>query len=165
MEQVFKKYYQELKYYAYRFLKVWQDAEDVAIDCIIHVCQNEKYCNNDLHSILLVSVKNKCLDILAKRHVRKKYIDQISIEFENEINIELFQIEVECLKKIKQIINKLPIAEREVFELHFYENKKCYEIAHELQKPTDTIRLLKRHAINAVKKYLSKSRLYNEIKN
>lgn len=164
MEEAFKKYYQELKYFAYSFLKVWQDAEDIAIDCIIKVCSKE-YNKSELRIILFTSVKNKCLDILRRRKSKLNQQQYFDEKFYEELDVELFAVKVEFFKQINEAIETLPLKEKEIFKKIFFEHKDTTKIAYETNVTIETIRSTKRHAIQHIKKYLSKYKLYNEIKN
>lgn len=141
MEEIYKLYYQELVYYAMKFICDKQAAEDVVIDSFMKF--TELNCKADSpRAMLYECVKNRCLDHL-KTLERHAAINRNLIEEDAPFHM----LEANVLKILSAAIDKLPSESRQVINLYYIEEKSCIEIGRLLHKPASTIRSIKRYAL------------------
>ena len=106
---LYRDYYAAMVVYALKFLKVKEEAEDAVQDVFLSLWEAEKPFDSidNLRSFLYTSVKNRCLNILRERSVRRKYEEHIIDfykEMENEEPIE--QTYAEVLGEVYRLIDE-----------------------------------------------------------
>jgi RNA polymerase sigma factor (sigma-70 family) len=119
----FKKWIPEFYVIAYRYLKNQDDAEDVVADCFEKLLQmplvkrKQKFIGDaiNLKALLIVIIKNKCLDQLKTSKNRNRIIDGIKSLWPSSTNntvketfsIENFDMMLGCLPEKEQSILKM----------------------------------------------------------
>ena len=160
---LYRDYYAAMVVYALKFLKVKEEAEDAVQDVFLSLWEAEKPFDSidNLRSFLYTSVKNRCLNILRERSVRRKYEEHIIDfykEMENEEPIE--QTYAEVLGEVYRLIDELPPRCREIFLLHM-DGRKNEEIAQALDIAVNTVKAQKAKAVSFLKEQ-SQSRFFPE---
>jgi RNA polymerase sigma-70 factor, ECF subfamily len=135
--KVFTTYYPRLEKYAFYLIANSQEAEDLVQDIFLHVWENRQAIKTDssFDSYLFTLVRNRCLNVLKKKLVEKKYIDKIQITTEELYNIsfgmdeDFLSTEKLLFEELEKIIEEMPKRCRSAFCLKWKEGKKIREIA------------------------------------
>ena len=148
-----------------RFVRNQEDAEDVAQEVLIRVCENIQKLKEPkafpgwLNSIILNE---------TRRYIGKntKYTNVVSIDDYQDIHIEETDAEVlpeECViqederRYVMSVIDGLPERQREAIIQHYYQNLSVVEIARAMQVSHPTISIYLRLAREKIKSELKKS--------
>lgn len=149
LEEAFNAYYNELLWFGNKLVANKQAAEDIIVDVFVAVKDTEI---DGLRFYLYRAVKNRCLNYLAyiKTH-RTEELDGIN-ELQNDEWLEgSMMIRADYLKKMHEAIQHLTGTEKEVIDLYL-KGKEAPEIASIINKRQDTVRSIKRVAINKLRK-------------
>lgn len=136
----FLKYYDVLVLYASNILKNVDAAEDVVLNCFVHIWENSLYENlsDRLDKYMFKAVKNAALNDLRDSKRRKARHEKMMEEMPvAEIMQEDEQAEIEILYLT---INLLPPERRRIFMMVYAEGKKYKEVADQLQISINTVR-------------------------
>lgn len=136
----FLKYYDVLVLYATNILKNVDAAEDVVLNCFVHIWENSLYENlsDRLDKYMFKAVKNAALNDLRDSKRRKARHEKMMEEMPvAEIMQEDEQAEIEILYLT---INLLPPERRRIFMVVYAEGKKYKEVADQLQISINTVR-------------------------
>ena len=136
----FLKYYDVLVLYATNILKNVDAAEDVVLNCFVHIWENPLYENlsDRLDKYMFKAVKNAALNDLRDSKRRKARHEKMMEEMPvAEIMQEDEQAEIEILYLT---INLLPPERRRIFMMVYAEGKKYKEVADQLQISINTVR-------------------------
>lgn len=136
----FSKYYDVLVLYATNILKNVDAAEDVVLNCFVHIWENSLYENlsDRLDKYMFKAVKNAALNDLRDSKRRKARHEKMMEEMPvAEIMQEDEQAEIEILYLT---INLLPPERRRIFMMVYAEGKKYKEVADQLQISINTVR-------------------------
>lgn len=136
----FLKYYDVLVLYATNILKNVDAAEDVVLNCFVHIWENSLYENlsDRLDKYMFKAVKNAALNDLRDSKRRKARHEKMMEEMPvAEIMQEDEQAEIEILYLT---INLLPPERRRIFMMVYAEGKKYKEVADQLQISINTVR-------------------------
>ena len=136
-----------------------EEAKDVVNEVFIHIWQKREQLAYPVHSYLLRSVRNGCLNYLRSLHSRERVVDEYReelIDFQEELcrNNEnpLTLLEVEELKgQVADIVRSLPDKCRLVFEKYLYENLSPQEIADRQGLSVNTVRVHIKHAMDKMR--------------
>jgi RNA polymerase sigma-70 factor (family 1) len=152
---LFGHYYSNLCHYAASVVHDHDVAEDIVQDLFAELWVNHAHIKirSSLHSYLLRSTFNACLDHLKHQKVKERYqadfITDISLSFDDSLIFD------EILTKMEASIEELPEQCRKIFKLSRYENLKYKEIAHILNISENTVDTQIRRALNKLKNDLS----------
>lgn len=139
-----KQWIPELYLIAFRYVKSQEEAEDVVADCFEKLLRmpNEKRHQKfivdqiDLKSLLIVIVKNKCLDVLKTNKNRTRIIDGIKSLWSNTTsNLVKQHIADENFEKMASC---LPEKERQILKLNL-DGFKNQEISNQLNISEKTV--------------------------
>jgi len=132
---IYHKHYEELCYYAYRFLKDRDEAEEIVQDIIFKLWEQKELLDsvNSIRSYLYRSVYNRCLNFIKHQTHKDKYADKAWIELKKlEMSSHEEYQTRELEQKIHEAINTLPDRCKEVFQLSRLDGKKNKEISEQL---------------------------------
>lgn len=127
-----------------------EEAEDVVQNVFTHLYEQQhllKTCKN-LKAYLFISIKNRCLDILARRVMIQESLASIQSERELELrmnfdSLEAFNIhfleEDPISERLEQALSHLPEKCRIIFEMNKLEGKKQKQIAKDLHISIHTV--------------------------
>lgn len=135
------------------------EAKDVVNEVFINVWQKREQLTFPIHSYLLCSVRNGCLNYLRSLRNRERVIDEYHeelINFQEEycLNNEtpLAILEIEDLKgQVNSVVQSLPEKCRFVFEKYLYGNLSPQEIADEQGLSVNTVRVHIKHAMDKMR--------------
>jgi RNA polymerase sigma-70 factor (ECF subfamily) len=141
-EVVFRKYYQELCQYSFRFVKDALLAEEIVQDFFFKfwIKRESLVVSASLRSYLYRAVQNHSLNHIEHQKINRKYADYIG--FQTQGNGSPFRdilIEKELEQQIQKAIVALPARRREIFELSRFEGLKYQEIADKLEINIKTV--------------------------
>jgi RNA polymerase sigma-70 factor, ECF subfamily len=142
-ERVFKKYYEPLCHYAFKILNDMDTAEDVVQEFFYQFWKNRETftLKLSLNAYLYRSIRNNAFRHLEHLAIRKKYAEQVFIEFRDtmpaywQTDLELNELG----KAINQILQQMPERCSRIFRMNRFEGKKYREIAEILSISVKTV--------------------------
>lgn len=143
METIYRLYYDELVYFGFKIIHDRPVVEDIVIDSFLKLNENTYHDVAHARRALYIIVKNKCLSHIRSTDQRGAIIARL---FDEEY-IDREMIEAGVLKGLFNAINKLSLESKSIIEMYYFDDMSCVEIGSALNKPADTVRSLKRHAI------------------
>lgn len=148
---LFEHYYASLCHYAASVVHDHDVAEDIVQDLFAELWVNHAQIEikSSLHSYLMRSTFNACLDHLKHLKVKEKY--QSGITPDTSLSLDDSLIFDEILTKLETSIAELPEQCRKIFKLSRYENLKYREIAKILNISENTVDTQIRRALNKLK--------------
>lgn len=155
-EILFKRYYEPLVYYAYRYLNDKNKAEDIVHDLFINLWKNRKKITFEEHikTYLFNAARNLSLNDLKKSNLEKKYkIQNVFIEYDPDTP-ETVYFNQELLNSIEKAIASLPDKRREIFCMHRFESLTYHEIASILDLSVKTVEKQMTRALKHLRKHL-----------
>jgi RNA polymerase sigma-70 factor (family 1) len=141
-EVVFRKYYQELCQYSFRFVTDTHLAEEIVQDFFFKFWMKHQslVVSSSLRSYLMRAVQNHSLNHLEHQKINRKYSDYIGFQTQgNGSPFTDFMVEKELEQQIQRAIVALPARRREIFELSRFEGLKYHEIATKLEINVKTV--------------------------
>ena len=155
-EVLFKKYYKLLSIQAFYIINDETDAEDLVQNLFLEIWERELYhnINSSLKSYLQMTVKNRCLKILAQRKTMLKRIDNYtySIAHPEAQDPE----ELQCSEnKINNVLKELPRQRQQAFTLVYLKDKKYRETADEMGISINSVKSHLKLAIVELRKKLN----------
>jgi RNA polymerase sigma-70 factor, ECF subfamily len=133
-----------------------EDAEDILQEAFLKIYKNLNSFDDSLQfSTWAYQITRNCvIDSIRKKQVRPQKArletEELAKIFRSSTDIESETIARDTIKKIKEIISKLPFKYREVIILRFLEEKNYEEIMDIVKRPKGTVASL----INRGKKIL-----------
>ncbi len=157
--QLYSLYKERLLYFAIRFLKSADFAEDVFQDAFASVWQNRHFINPNepFAPYIYTIVKNRILNLLAgieKEQELKKVILSNSIDFHMKVEEEVIESELD--KLLEKALEELTPQQRNIFEMSRKEYKPHKQIAQELNISVYTVQQHISVSIKKIKSYLEK---------
>jgi len=155
-EHVFKTYYIRLYHYAFKFIRETTVSEDIVQEIFSNLWEKQFDLESEsiVKAYLFRSVHNRCLNYINYKKITDKHhqiihdkIALIELEYYNSDHgnaKSLFEMEI----KIDEVISKLPIQCRRVFELSRQKRLKNGEIAIELNI---SVGVVEKHITRALK--------------
>lgn len=141
-EEIFRKYFVALTYYAQKIINDHDSAKDIVHQVFINIWEKRENINLDqpIRSYLYTSVHNRCMNYIRDKD--RFHPDDVS---DTEIHYRLGFEEPDFLEKqetearVAQAIAKLPERCGEVFRLNRFEDKKYNEIAEIMKISVKTV--------------------------
>lgn len=157
--QLYSLYKERLLYFAVRFLKSADFAEDVFQDAFASVWQNRRFINPNepFAPYIYTVIKNRILNLLAgieKEQELKKVILSNSIDFHMKVEEEVIESELD--KLLEKALEELTPQQRNIFEMSRKEYKPHKQIAQELNISVYTVQQHISVSIKKIKSYLEK---------
>jgi len=158
IEDIFKKHYRELITYALAIVNSEVVAEDIVSDIFEKCLLNRQYYESKLiiYPLLLVMVRNRCIDHLKKQKVIAKSVkdvyDLYFSEVKDEDNADLYEVRLELIKLLILQLNK---RNQLIFKSIFVDKLKVTEIMDLYDIKRENYRSTKRYIINKIKKLLN----------
>lgn len=154
-KQMFKKYYKQLVYFSYRYVKDVQVAEDIIQDIFVNVWNKRDTLDFSLNfkSYLFSAVRNHSL-----MHINKaKKVELVDLKFvveKSDNNPDVLMESKELEKSLKKIISELPSKRREVFLLSRFDKLTYAEIAATLNISIKTVETQMSRSLKHIRKSL-----------
>jgi RNA polymerase sigma-70 factor (ECF subfamily) len=144
---------------AFKILQNNSDAEELTQDIFISLWQKDNYqpTRGSLKSFLGLLTRHRAIDKLRKRNTSQKFIDrwQSSI-YENSsfiLPLEDAQSQ-EQREQLQKVLNLLPVEQRKILMMNFFEGLSRVQIAERLNIPVGTVKSRVRLAFVKLKKLL-----------
>lgn len=131
-EIMYRRFYQRLASFAYRFTQSSDKAEEVVSDVFYKLWKNRKNIEitSSLQSYLFTSVRNKCLDKLRVENRVSHCDDSVLLNYRSTISTPLqHTLGEELRKRIEIAIEALPRDRKRIFRLSRDNGLKYKEIA------------------------------------
>lgn len=116
-------------------------AEDVVQDVFVHLWNHwgKLSTHQNLLFWLSTAVKNRCLNILRHQKIQQKNMLHLAAEETSSTDTDEYEI-LGRIEKIKNAIEQLPAATRDVLKLNMYEELSYNEIAFRLSISKNTVK-------------------------
>jgi RNA polymerase sigma-70 factor (family 1) len=157
-DQLFRKFYPGLCFFARRIIPVHGIAEEIVQDTLFKVWQRRADFDDysSLKAFLYISTKNACRDSLDKEQRKLDrdhnwFLKNAGIEADVEDNI----IYTEVLIEISRALDKLPEQCRKIMKMSYEQGMSGKEIAAAMQLTVSTVNNQKARGITLLRKILS----------
>ncbi len=156
-ETYFKQLFSPLTYYAYKYLKDWDNAKDIVHQAFVKLWENKEKIDldNSVKSYLYMTVTNLSLNYIRDHKKFSSTEEILESEYDQNEFKDIVQ-EEELKEKVIEAINSMPPKMREVFMLSRYEGLKYKEIAEKMGISTKTVEVHMSKALKLLRKNLSK---------
>ena len=155
---LYRKYYEQLFYYAYGFTEDAEVCRDILSDVFSRLWESRKRISVDTaHSYLYQCVRNECIDHVRRRQLSRQYESFFIASAETDETTEPDIIE-ERLEVVQQTMETLPPKTRHVLEECYFNNKKYEEVADSLEVSTNAV---KKHIVKALGLLRERCRKYS----
>ncbi|MFH2094436.1 MAG: RNA polymerase sigma-70 factor [Bacteroidota bacterium] len=141
-ECLFRDTYPRMVAYANRFLRNTEEAEEIVQDLFCKLWGNRLSLEvkGPVHAYLFRSVRNACLNKIKHDKIREKYAGEMMTgnngrDYVNQDSLDASELE----RHIRNSIDMLPPARKQVFILSRYEGLKYHEIAGKLGISVKTV--------------------------
>ena len=157
-DQVFRKFYPALCFFARRFISIEAEAEEIVQDVFFKVWQKRTDFDSilSLKGFLYISAKNACFDRIEKEK-RKLHRDHNWYlqhqEFEPAVEERIIHADV--LLEIHHALDLLPEQCRKIMKMSYELGMTGKQIADELQITVSTVNNQKARGISLIRKMLS----------
>lgn len=138
----FREYYSALCFFARSIVIIEEDAKDIVQECFIKFWNQKKIDNPELlRSHLFLSVRNRCIDHLRRKKIKKRIEGELTIE-EASQGTEYFDelVFAELVRQVIEHIEQLPEHNRKIIRMHFSEGKTYKAIARQLNSSAEAVR-------------------------
>lgn len=141
-DSLYKKYAGKLYFFALKYLKSEIEAEEIVQSVFVKVWENRKTLKQELSfkSYLFTIAHNDICKVFRKRQNFKKVLEEI-LYYDSNISDETREkIDYESLLSlVDEIIQELPVRQKEIFIKSRFEGKTTKEIAAELKLSPGTV--------------------------
>ena len=154
-KQMFKKYYKQLVYFSYRYVKDVQVAEDIVQDVFVNIwnkCDKLDFTLN-FKSYLYSAVRNHSLMHINKTN-KVELVDLKYVVEKSDNNPDVLIENKELEKSLMKIISELPSKRREVFLLSRFDKLTYAEIAATLNISIKTVETQMSRSLKHIRKNL-----------
>lgn len=137
-------------------------AKEVVNDVFVHIWNKQSELDFPIHSYLMRSVQNGCLNYIRSLRSRERVMDEFKEDLllfqeeycqSGETPLQLMEVE-ELKKQVHLAVGLLPEKCRLVFEKYLYKNLSPQEIADECNLSVNTVRVQIKNAFDKLKKEL-----------
>jgi RNA polymerase sigma-70 factor (ECF subfamily) len=156
-EHLFKRYYQPLIRFTYRYVKDEHIAENVIQDVFLYLWNERGRLDFTINikTYLYNAVKNRSLNYLRKKGLENKYkILEVVLDRDDQ-NPEVIMINNDLRNAISDCINKLPKNRREIFCMNRFDHLTYTEIASILNISIKTVETQMSRSLKFLRKKLS----------
>ena len=140
---VYYAYSEKLFAFVYKILKIRDDAKEIVQDVFVKLWENrEKITSYALfNSYLFTIAYNTSIDLVRKRINEKKYLDYLHSLQKNYLVDDIIDIiDYQDLNiQVEQLVEKLPLKQREVYKLSREHHLSYKEIAEKLKISVNTV--------------------------
>lgn len=148
-EELFCCYYSQIAAYATVILDDKTAGEDIAQEVFAYIWEKRNILQpgDGFHSYLFQSAYSRCIDYIKKNKQSEKYAQESLLKFAEEYHAylendcqpikELFSKDFK--ESLNALLEELPEARKEVFNLVYRDGLKAREVAEKLQMPQRTV--------------------------
>lgn len=157
--QLYALYKDRLIYFAAKFIRSREFAEDIFQDTFTAIWQNRKFLdpNQSFSSYLHTIMKNRILNILSgidKETELKKFILSEAIDYNNETEDNIIDTDLNTI--LEKALEGLTPQQKKIFRLSRNEMKTHKEIADELGISVSTVQFHISNSLQTIRTYLAK---------
>ena len=142
-EEVFRRYYSPLCWYAAGITGDVESAEEIVEELFYILWKNREQLQvfQSLKSYLYRAVRNEAVQYCEHREVKERYRASVQTESEPEYSHDpQWQMEYEELQTlIQRALDRLPVRRRQIFNMHRTKGMKYAEIAASLSLSVKTV--------------------------
>jgi RNA polymerase sigma-70 factor (family 1) len=154
-DNIYRKYYSQLFYYAYGFVEDAEVCKDIVGDVFGQAWENvERLRIGTVGSYLYSSVRNRSIDYLRHSQAALQYVDYIQSVTSEEEDRHPEELE-ERIVAVKTILSGLPSRTRFIVEQCYFNNKKYQEVADILEVTPSAIKKQIIKALSILREKLS----------
>ncbi|MES2376092.1 MAG: RNA polymerase sigma-70 factor [Bacteroidota bacterium] len=156
-QELFKRYFKKLHYYALKIVPDKDVAEEIVLDVMLCIWQKKHLIDNNLplSAYLFRSVKNKLIDFLRKRTLNTISIDENPIQFKSGLEADQGLLYKELELKYIRSVEKLPPQKMLIFKMSRNEGLTYQEIAMQLNLSKSTVENHMVAALKTLKRFIS----------
>ncbi len=157
-EKLFKDYYEELCYFADRYLNDMDQAEEVVQDTFFVIWQNRDKINvkQSVKSYLYTAIKNKSLKEIRSKSYENKYKSHMKNQGYETASTPVEELNAKELNMlINRTLRSLPERTQKVFKMSRDEGLKYKEIAEKLSISVKTVETDMGKALKVFRKNLN----------
>jgi len=156
-DQLFRRFYGSLCFFATNILKDKHAAEDVVQDMLLKIWQRQQDFEQfgALRSFLYTGVKNACFNQLDKSIVKTRHEEYVMAHQSREADTLDLLVRAEVVRQLYAVMDTLPEQCRKVIRMTFEDGKKAKEIADELDVTVSTVNNHKMRGLKLLKDRLS----------
>jgi RNA polymerase sigma-70 factor (family 1) len=152
---LYKKYSKRVFKFGYSILKSHEDTENLVQDVFLHLWENRRKVdkNASVKSYVFSITYNSAISIIRRKINESKFLDYLKSLQETHqepVNAELEYNEL--ANKLEEIINTLPLRQKEIYLLHRVEGLKYNEIADRLNLSVNTVENHMSRALKTIRK-------------
>jgi len=158
-KELFHEFYPAMCLFAMRYITDEEIVKDIVQDVFFKIWKNRKriVITTSFRNFLISSVRNNCTDYLRKLKIENLYKVKSKLSTINISPEDVYTL-AELEKIIGEALTKLPIKEREAFEMNRYKGMTYVVIADKMGVSSKTIEAYISHALkilrNELKEYL-----------
>jgi len=135
-EEIFKKYYSSMVFFALNYLNDKDLSESIIQEVFVKLWEKRSLLEiRSLKGYLVVTVRNRCHNELKRQGVIRNYAKRKDLNDEEWPEFS----EQEYLKKIYSVIEELPPARKKILKLKLLDGLKYKEIAQKLSISPKTV--------------------------
>ena len=133
-EMLFKQYYRMLVIFAAKYLRSYEDAEELVQQVFVSFWEKAPATDitSSLKAYLYRWTANACINRIKHLKIKDKYAQYAMQEIQTAFDDNLSFVEPDLEANIHKAVDNLPEKCRQIFILSRFENKKNSEIAAEL---------------------------------
>jgi RNA polymerase sigma-70 factor (family 1) len=155
-EQLFRKYYELLCFFANRFIDNMPVAEEIVADAYAAVWEKREnlLISSSFRAYIYRAVRNRCLNHIKHQRIERAYMDYLRhhhiLSDEGMDNAR----EEELAKEVEGAIERLPERCRQIFKMSRYDDLRYIDIARELQLSPKTVERQMMIALEKLRRHL-----------
>ena len=159
MEVLYDRYAGLVYSVAFKILQNSSDAEELTQDVFISLWQQDNYRpkRGSLKSFLGLLTRHRAIDKLRKRNTTQKFLArwQLNIYDSSSSTLPLEEVQSqEQRKRLQKALSLLPVEQREILMMNFFQGLSRTQIAQKLNLPVGTVKSRVRLAFVRLKKIL-----------
>ncbi|MEL5895401.1 RNA polymerase sigma-70 factor [Bacteroides sp. GD17] len=154
-EEIFRRYYSPLCWYAAGITGTMESAEEIVEELFYVLWKNraELQVLQSVKSYLYRSVRNEAVQYCEHQEVKERYRASVLAKpepgYSSDPHCQMEYKELQAL--VQQILGKLPLRRRQIFEMHREKGMKYAEIATELSLSVKTVEAEMTKALRALR--------------
>jgi len=153
---LFKRYYEPLTYFAYKYVRDEQTSEDIVQDVFVYLWNDRErlHFSFNIGVYLYKAVRNRALKQIRRKSVTEKY-KPLDISLDLEETPETIMMNNELAASIAVAIEELPDKRREIFCMNRFDQLTYIEIATILNISLKTVETQMSRSLKYLRKRLS----------
>lgn len=160
--ELYAAYKNRLIYFAMRFLKSREYAEDIFQDAFTVIWQSRRFINPDasfssyLYTIVRNRILNQLRDLANEDHLKEQILSQ-AVDYSNDTNNEILANDLKQL--IARAMQQLTPRQREIFAMSREQQLSHKEIAEALNISIHTVQESVSNSLRVLRSYLEKNKV------